>query len=57
MKGKEVRLNIGQKVGVRIGQRFKVVNNKGTLEVSSVEPDTSLGTITKGEGMVLIGLR
>jgi tetratricopeptide (TPR) repeat protein len=52
-----VKLNIGQRVGVATGQLFKVVNEDVTLTVTAVQADTSLGTISKGGGPLIEGLR
>jgi class 3 adenylate cyclase/CHAT domain-containing protein len=52
-----VKLNIGQRVGVAMGQLFKVVNEDITLTVTAVQADTSLAAISKGEGRLVEGLR
>jgi class 3 adenylate cyclase/tetratricopeptide (TPR) repeat protein len=52
-----VKLNIGQRVGVAMGQLFKVVNEDVTLVVTAVQEDTSLATISKGGGPLIEGLR
>ncbi|MCK4389833.1 MAG: CHAT domain-containing protein [Desulfobacterales bacterium] len=57
VKGEEITINIGQKVGARMGQRFKTVDENFVLEIISVQPDTSLAKITKGEGPLQKGLR
>ena len=49
MEGDNVILNIGQKIRVRAGQRFKVVNDDVELEIISIQQDTSLAKIIKGE--------
>jgi len=53
----EVKLNIGQKVGVRAGDLFKVIDEDLTLEAISVQQDMSLVKIVKGEGTPQKGLR
>ena len=57
MKGDEIRLNIGKKVGVNVGQQFKVKDEDLTLEVISVQLDMSLTKIAKGQGTPQKGLR
>jgi tetratricopeptide (TPR) repeat protein len=57
VKNQEVELNIGQRVGVRTGQRFEVVNKDVTLEVISIQPDTSLARITEGKALPHEGSR
>jgi len=57
VKGDEIRLNIGQKAGVKMGQQFKVIDKGLTLEVISVQDDVSLAKIAKGEGTPQKGLR
>ena len=57
VKDKEVELNIGQRVGVRMGERFKVLNTQVILEAIAVQPDTSLAKISEGEAPLLEGLR
>ncbi len=49
MEGDNVILNIGQKIRVRAGQRFKVVNDDVELEIISIQQDTSLAKSIKGE--------
>ncbi len=53
----EIRLNIGEIVGVTIGQEFKVMDKEVTLEVTSVNQDTSLAKIVKGKGQLQKGVR
>ncbi len=53
----EVRLNIGQRVGVAPGQRFKVTNTDTNLEVVSIEADRSLARPVKGDKMPQEGQR
>jgi hypothetical protein len=57
MNGQTVRVNVGQKAGVRVGQRFKVLEEGAILEVISIERDTSLAKIIKGENTLQKGLR
>ena len=56
-KDEEIRLNIGQMVGVRSGQRLKVIDEDVTLEVTSIQKDTSLTKIVKGKGPFQKSLR
>jgi len=53
----KIKLNIGQWVGVETGQRFRVADTKLTLEVTSIQQDTSLARIVIGNGPVQSGLR
>jgi hypothetical protein len=55
--GEQVRINIGQKAGVQVGQRFKVLDQDMTLEVVSAEQETSITRITAGEGELTAALR
>jgi tetratricopeptide (TPR) repeat protein len=57
VKDNEVRLNIGVKVGARMGQQFKVVDQDLILEVVAVQPETCLARIAKGEGVLQEGVR
>jgi hypothetical protein len=57
VKDNEARLNIGVKVGVRMGQQFKVMDQDLILEVIGVQPETCLATIAKGKGPLQKGLR
>jgi hypothetical protein len=57
VKDNEVRLNIGVKVGARMGQQFKVVDQDLILEVIAVQPETCLARIAKGEGVLQEGVR
>jgi tetratricopeptide (TPR) repeat protein len=57
MNDDEIRLNIGQKAGILVGQRLKVIDEDVTLEVISVQADTSSAKIAKGEGTLQKGLR
>jgi class 3 adenylate cyclase/CHAT domain-containing protein/predicted negative regulator of RcsB-dependent stress response len=54
--GEEVKINIGQKSRVQIGQHFKVIDEDVILEVISVHPDTSLAKVAKGESPLTKGL-
>lgn len=49
IEGGSIKLNIGQKAGVGMGQRFKAVNTDVRLEIIAVEPDTSTAKIITGE--------
>lgn len=57
VKDNEARLNIGVKVGARMGQQFKVVDQDLILEVIGVQSETRLARIAKGEGVLQKGLR
>jgi class 3 adenylate cyclase/CHAT domain-containing protein len=57
VKGEEISLNIGQMVGVKTGQRFRAVDEDVTLEVTSIQQDTSLAKIVKGKERPQKGLR
>ncbi len=57
VKGEEAILNIGQRVGVRKGQRFKAIDEDVTLEIISNLPDSSIAKIAEGEGGLKEGLR
>ena len=57
VKDNEARLNIGVKVGARMGQQFKVVDQDLILEVIAIEPETCLARIAKGEGVLQEGVR
>ncbi|MCP4353885.1 MAG: CHAT domain-containing protein [Desulfobacterales bacterium] len=57
VKGNEIRLNIGQKEGVAIGQRFKVKNGDVIIEVISGDTDTSLVKIIQGEKVLTESLQ
>ena len=52
MKGEEIRLNIGQSVGVRVGQRFKAIDEDATLEVTSIQKDKSLVKVVQPGGVL-----
>jgi len=57
VKGEAVKLNIGQQVGVKTGERFKVVGGDVTLEVTSIEPGSSVAKAAAGTQPVQTGLR
>jgi class 3 adenylate cyclase/CHAT domain-containing protein/tetratricopeptide (TPR) repeat protein len=57
VKGDEIRLNIGQKVGVQMGQQFKVKDTDWILEIVSVQPEVSNAKVKKGEEGIKEGLR
>ncbi len=50
--GRQARLNIGSDVGVRVGQRFRLVGKDVILKVVSAKKDTSVIGFEKG-GLVL----
>ena len=56
-KGPEVRINIGQTTGVEIGQRFKTMDEKATLEVVEVQKDKSLTRLIEGDSDLDEGTR
>ncbi len=45
----EVMLNIGKKIGVAIGQRFKVTDDEVMMEVVSAEDNRSVAKVIKGK--------
>ncbi|RLB92044.1 MAG: hypothetical protein DRH26_07100, partial [Deltaproteobacteria bacterium] len=51
-----IRLNAGQKTGVKEGQRFKVIDKDVILKAVSVEADTSLSRIVAGKNTLQEGL-
>ena len=53
----EIELNIGQRVGVRMGQRFKVLDKDVILEAIEIQRDTSLTKISEGKARLQAGLR
>ena len=57
MKDDEIRLNIGQKVGVKVGQQFKVKDTDWILEIVSVQSEVSTAKVKKGEEGIQTGLR
>jgi hypothetical protein len=50
VSGDEVQISIGQRVGARQGDRFTVLDRELVLEVTSVQPDTSLAKVIEGDG-------
>jgi class 3 adenylate cyclase/CHAT domain-containing protein/Flp pilus assembly protein TadD len=54
---KKVGINIGSRAGVKIGQRFQVVNMDTILEVVDVEPEESTTTFLEGEKTLVEGQR
>jgi class 3 adenylate cyclase/tetratricopeptide (TPR) repeat protein len=56
-QGEMIRLNIGELAGVKIGQRFRVIDGEATLEVHSIEQDESLATIADGKAPLQPNLR
>ena len=57
VKDEEIELNIGQRVGVRMGQRFEVLDRHVILEAIEIQPDTSLAKISEGKARLQEGLR
>ena len=57
VKDNEVRLNIGVKIGARMGQQFMVIDQDVILEVIAVQSETCLTRVAKGEGVLQKGLR
>jgi tetratricopeptide (TPR) repeat protein len=57
VRDEEIKLNIGQNVGVREGGQFKVVDEDLILEVISTQNDISLAKIARGEGIPQKGMR
>lgn len=57
IKENEVTLNIGQRTGVRIGQRFKVVGSDIILEGIGVRIQASLARVASGKDPLADGLR
>ena len=55
--GKEARLNIGRRTGVRLGQRFRVTGCDTVLEGIEVEPDSTLARLISGKDPLAKGLR
>jgi tetratricopeptide (TPR) repeat protein len=55
--GDEIRINIGDLVGVQVGQHFRVVDQDVTLEVVSTESEESFAKVTEGEGILEADLR
>jgi hypothetical protein len=57
VKGGEIGLNIGEMAGVRIGQRFDVIDQDVTLQITSVEKNTSLAETVNGKRILHEGDR
>jgi len=57
VKGDEISLNIGQKEGIEIGKRFKVVDEDLVLEVTSVFSDHCMAKVFSGEGQPQTDMR
>jgi len=57
VKDKEIKLNIGAKVGVRMGQQFKLVDQDLILEVIAVQPEKCQARVVRGEGPLQKGWR
>jgi hypothetical protein len=55
LEGKKVKLNIGEVVGVRNGQRFKMKEVDAVLEVTSTQKDASLANVLQGSELVREG--
>jgi class 3 adenylate cyclase/tetratricopeptide (TPR) repeat protein len=56
-QGEMIRLNIGGMAGVKIGQRFRVIDGEATLEVLSMEQDESLAKVADGKAPLQPNLR
>jgi hypothetical protein len=54
---REVRINIGDQVGVKKRQRFKFMDEEITLEITSSQPNTYSAKITQGKELLKEGLR
>jgi class 3 adenylate cyclase/tetratricopeptide (TPR) repeat protein len=57
VSGEDIRINIGQKLGVQIGEWFKVIETNAVLEIVTIETDTSLGKLTEGDRALAKGYR
>jgi len=57
VKGNDITLNIGQMAGIRNGQKFNVLGQDTTLEVTSDQPETSITKIVKGNRPLAEGMR
>jgi hypothetical protein len=57
IRGEMIRLNIGKMAGVKIGQRFRVIDGDATLEVISIDQDESSAKIINGKAPLLPNLR
>ncbi|MBW2027846.1 MAG: CHAT domain-containing protein [Deltaproteobacteria bacterium] len=53
----EININIGQRVGVKIGATFKVIDTDLILEVNSVQPDNCIARVVEGKQPVKKGMR
>jgi hypothetical protein len=56
-QGGMIRLNIGEMAGVKIGQRFRVMDGDAILEILSIEQDESLAKIADGRAPLQPDLR
>jgi tetratricopeptide (TPR) repeat protein len=56
-QGEMIRLNIGKMAGVKIGQRFRVMDGEAILEVLSITQDESLAKIADGKSPLQPNLR
>jgi len=52
-----LRLNIGEMVGTKIGQRFRAMDEDEILEVTSTQKDSSLVKVVKGRALLQEGSR
>jgi class 3 adenylate cyclase/CHAT domain-containing protein/Tfp pilus assembly protein PilF len=53
IKGDQIILNIGQRQGVKIGQKFRITDTDLTLEIAGVEQDVSIARPGEGaEGLL-----
>ena len=57
LEDKEISLNIGQKQGVKIGQKFTVKEIEGVLEITGVQSEVSIAKVNKGDEGIQPGLR
>jgi class 3 adenylate cyclase/tetratricopeptide (TPR) repeat protein len=57
VKDEDIKLNIGQMAGVKVGQRFKVIDKEVALEVISIQKNTCLARILEGKGPLQENLR
>ncbi len=57
VKGEDVVLNIGQRVGARKGQKFEVVGQNIILEIVSDQAEASISRIVKGNFLLSGGMR
>jgi hypothetical protein len=56
-QGGMIRLNIGQMAGVKIGQRFRVMDGDAALEILSIDQDESFAKIVDGKAPLQPNLR